>query len=712
MSFLQHGHVSKAFYTRTEATYLKTSSELYLDVPQNEESYLKTNFSKSYLNSNRKTYLEVQPNSFLKLQQPSYLTSNNKTYLKLENEICPYLKLNADSFINIQQKHFLKITKNNTFLEEDDVQHYIPDNEKDHYLQESEGETSDEEGENYCHIVDWSLISPPHFTKLTLTTKEIIVYRCEITGAITAKKPVVFDRFEIFDLTKKQLILLIARYDCNSTNDSINLSVRINNCQQLYQQLLKNISNLHTTNLQPRALENLRNWKHNKEHELLDAVSVAGVSKIVKADYSVRTERMGILNATASSAAQRKQQRILLQQQQLQERQQLKIRKNKQRTLNQQSHEQRIRNDANRARFEQQTRMQHKTNEESKRRLLISENGKERIAQQNKQQKYLKIDAVQERLAYQQQLQNRMISNLEYKSDTLQNTRGQKANNFDAFLSNISTEQQKQRSDIQNIRSQKFESQDAQFKQAIENLANARNQAHSDAKNEEIERGQKGVIKKYTTKIHTLLNYKNAGIMFDDIPNEYVFKFNEDWDPQKWFKLDDMFAILTSNGLQSLVHIITSVDNEQCKRAILKEHFTKISIVSSTQNTNVSTEEILTALAISDTIDGAIQYLKKMHMSQKKSIKYNDNTKPLMSTRSNISNSSVNSNHGLPDGWKAKKIKDGRIYFFHPTKTTTWDDPRPLPFGFREATKDGKKYFINDELKTSTWTDPRPKIVM
>ena len=52
------------------------------------------------------------------------------------------------------------------------------------------------------------------------------------------------------------------------------------------------------------------------------------------------------------------------------------------------------------------------------------------------------------------------------------------------------------------------------------------------------------------------------------------------------------------------------------------------------------------------------------------------------------------------------------MYFInHQTKATTFDDPRPLPSGWRSGkTQTGKTFFINDNLRKTQWEDPRPKI--
>jgi len=72
----------------------------------------------------------------------------------------------------------------------------------------------------------------------------------------------------------------------------------------------------------------------------------------------------------------------------------------------------------------------------------------------------------------------------------------------------------------------------------------------------------------------------------------------------------------------------------------------------------------------------------------------------------------------LPAGWDVKKdLRSGRLYFVsHLTKTTTWDDPRPLPAGWEMKTvvSNGasRPYFVNHLAKETSWTDPRPVLVI
>ncbi|RTE80930.1 hypothetical protein BHE90_004561 [Fusarium euwallaceae] len=64
----------------------------------------------------------------------------------------------------------------------------------------------------------------------------------------------------------------------------------------------------------------------------------------------------------------------------------------------------------------------------------------------------------------------------------------------------------------------------------------------------------------------------------------------------------------------------------------------------------------------------------------------------------------------LPLGWEKRYDHvSGRAYFVnHNTKTTSWEDPRPLPYGWEaRTTPDGRAYYVNHNTKTSNWDDPR-----
>lgn len=68
----------------------------------------------------------------------------------------------------------------------------------------------------------------------------------------------------------------------------------------------------------------------------------------------------------------------------------------------------------------------------------------------------------------------------------------------------------------------------------------------------------------------------------------------------------------------------------------------------------------------------------------------------------------------LPAGWEAKKSPQGRTYFVnHVTKSTQWNDPRPLPAGWEEKTDaNHRTYYVNHVGKTTQWEDPRPPLQM
>ena len=76
---------------------------------------------------------------------------------------------------------------------------------------------------------------------------------------------------------------------------------------------------------------------------------------------------------------------------------------------------------------------------------------------------------------------------------------------------------------------------------------------------------------------------------------------------------------------------------------------------------------------------------------------------------------SSSSSSSLGPGWEARQDRTGRLYFVnHNTKTTQWEDPRPLPLGWEvkydERLK--RKYYVDHNNKTTAWTDPRPPVVI
>ena len=82
---------------------------------------------------------------------------------------------------------------------------------------------------------------------------------------------------------------------------------------------------------------------------------------------------------------------------------------------------------------------------------------------------------------------------------------------------------------------------------------------------------------------------------------------------------------------------------------------------------------------------------------------------------SSSSSSSSSSSTQLPPGFEARQDRTGRLYFVnHFTKTTQWEDPRPLPLGWEVRMDDRlkRKYFIDHNTQTTHWDDPRPRIVV
>jgi uncharacterized protein YbdZ (MbtH family) len=69
----------------------------------------------------------------------------------------------------------------------------------------------------------------------------------------------------------------------------------------------------------------------------------------------------------------------------------------------------------------------------------------------------------------------------------------------------------------------------------------------------------------------------------------------------------------------------------------------------------------------------------------------------------------------LPQGWEARQDRTGRLYFVdHINKSTSWEDPRPLPAGWEMKVdeKQKRRYFVCHATRSTTWNDPRPPIVL
>jgi hypothetical protein len=74
----------------------------------------------------------------------------------------------------------------------------------------------------------------------------------------------------------------------------------------------------------------------------------------------------------------------------------------------------------------------------------------------------------------------------------------------------------------------------------------------------------------------------------------------------------------------------------------------------------------------------------------------------------------------LPKGWEKKTTHNGRAYFtHHPTRTTTWVDPRvslgrkspthPPGWEAKWSTKEGVHYYVDHNTKTTQWEAPQKK---
>ena len=86
-----------------------------------------------------------------------------------------------------------------------------------------------------------------------------------------------------------------------------------------------------------------------------------------------------------------------------------------------------------------------------------------------------------------------------------------------------------------------------------------------------------------------------------------------------------------------------------------------------------------------------------------------------LSSASPSASASSASSSALPAGFEARQDRTGRLYFVnHNTKSTQWEDPRPLPLGwevkFDERLK--RKYFVDHNTQSTHWQDPRPPVII
>ncbi len=64
----------------------------------------------------------------------------------------------------------------------------------------------------------------------------------------------------------------------------------------------------------------------------------------------------------------------------------------------------------------------------------------------------------------------------------------------------------------------------------------------------------------------------------------------------------------------------------------------------------------------------------------------------------------------LPAGWRLGQDRTGRLFFVNDIeRRTQWDDPRPLPQGWKMArvpagaARAGAIYFVHHDSKSTTW---------
>eukprot|EP01083_Nonionella_stella_P010952 31134_1 len=742
MSYLQKGHVEKSFYERSSKSYLDAENSTFLATA-----------NKSFLNRSKDAFLSSSSDSFLaaNLTNKSYLDSSNTSFLAINNTTS-HIEPTNKSFVENSATSYLSLVKpsaHNTFLEFNDQNHVTEihaahlDEDRNHHLEESGGETSDEEKEDFSHAVDWSLVIPPYISPLF--RNGATMYKCALTGRIFDTIPSIPERFDVFDFDVPTLIETIGRYHTNR-------GVEDQDGAQKYRALMKRKNDLHSTELQSQALEALRVWKHKKEQEMLGQVGIQA------ADFSERTERMGVGDVSSGGAAERKKRREALKRKQEKERQQqlaLKQRLKKEQHLKSQEELVQKKQMTQQRQRQQQQAMKHKREQQRREELQREKMRKQQAGERDyyvkvesrnmtQQRQQGNIDAMnrnvstkrdEERRREQQRLREREQKENYVKVEQKNVSNQRKLDRFSNMQSGLEQNLDSQasfRANISQERSNRVQQQQNAQMIAAQDISKKRAEIDVEKQRKEAERLRKQEIKTFVQRINNLLAVKSAGIDFDEFGNEFYFKYNAEWNPEKMMGTSDLEEVFRAQGLSSTVQVIRG---GMTRRAMSYKHYQKIRIVSQDVN------DILTVLAISEDIDGAIARLRTM-MNQKEEAKRREEmqarrqeterkrkaeaerqqaaqraaaqrAKPTATAGYGAqTNYSQANNWGLPRGTRVRKTAQGRLFFVNDaTKSTSWEDPRPLPRGWRGGkTPQGRKFYINDATKTTSWSDPRPPI--
>lgn len=246
MAVLQENHIEEAFYQRNRKKFLPTTQSSYL--PYDFKSYL-SNSNNKYHARSAQTFLEKKnKHNYLSKKNTSYLSKNNNKYQSNSSK---------EYYSPVKGIHFLE-TDNEIHLEKDKEIHLEKDNEhhldedKENHLEESSGETSNDEDEEFGHIINWNKIIAPGYFLIFDNNNNKKKYKNVLTGKIIKKKPQVLDRMEVFDLTKEELIQNICEYSNNG------------NWVQEYKNMIKDIDNYQIANLQETCVQNIKHWKQRK----------------------------------------------------------------------------------------------------------------------------------------------------------------------------------------------------------------------------------------------------------------------------------------------------------------------------------------------------------------------------------------------------------------------------------------------------------------
>ena len=136
------------------------------------------------------------------------MEAGNEIYLKVAPSQFSKELSSRDSYLEVSKNQFYEIDRDPAKLFIDRIHHVEEDNvhhvEEDtvHHLEESDGETSDDENEDFCHLIDFNTRLPPEWERKRNPQTNMIEYYDHLTNQWEKTKPRILERFEVFDVCK------------------------------------------------------------------------------------------------------------------------------------------------------------------------------------------------------------------------------------------------------------------------------------------------------------------------------------------------------------------------------------------------------------------------------------------------------------------------------------------------------------------------------